>query len=547
MASDNVNLLSYATNLASAASYTTEKVLLSQYVSMNILIAADQNITAVLQFSSDGANWDYSVTKNYSAGENTYFTHPVVAKWTRLQITNIGPAPTTYLRVRVYGTPSNSSLNAIISKVGNVNPQVDIGNFPSSVFGEGLVVENMPWVQYIYNHMTDGNIFPPTYAIPYDSIDSFSSDNSGLVQQLESSLRFGNSMNQGAYATMWGDYLRYKAGQGVCGRFTFGFLQQTKSVGTAPTSQWIGIGNLDVAFEPYDFMGFGFDSSYGDWNADGYDNWGIVYIQRGVKTFIHHSLFNVDKCDGNYILPAINVNYMQLGQVRFAYLGFGSLEWSLENPNTGKWQVVHRISRTNSVTSGTNFADPSMSLIIHQNRDGGTPSSNEEYISTASFGLFLEGHGHDVGITNQIGYYGFTSLLASGVPPVLSDSYNNVISVRNDPTWYTANNHTPIDVIRMSVTVTGTKEIVVILFQNPTHTGPAWVNSYSNHSPVSYSSTGSIQNGIPILIETLQKDSSVRIDLTNLHIHLNPNESVGIGAWSSANFDIYASLSCGNH
>lgn len=542
MSSDNIPQLSYNGTLNGAEIYYSDPVILGQYISVSLLVAADQDLTITLQFSADGIHYDYSVSRNWLIGTNDLLIQPVTAKWTRLRITNNSLLATTYTRVITYGTPSNSSLVAQISKIGNLDPSVNVSNLPIGIFGDLSVAQTTPQVQHLFSQLVNGNIYPRTYVTPDQSINSFSSDSTGTVANINSCMEFGSGLSYGEFATIWGASSAYYPGQGLKAEFSFGFLQQAKAPTDAPTTQWIGIGNVS-SNEPFDFVGFGFDSSYGDWDADEYNLWGAVYKNsNAVSTeFIPHTLFNVDKADGTFVLPDIDVSKMQVGRIRIGHLGYSSIEWSIQNPTTGLWQVVHVINRCNSFLVDTNFQSPSMQMIAYQNTNGGTPASSGELIRCASFAIFLEGPKFEN--YQRAVFFGEAACDTGLVPP-----YTNLLAVRCESTWYSLPNNVCIDIDSVSFAVnTATKDVDITIYKNST-IGGAWDTTYNPRLPASSTYLGAVSNvGTPVFRQRISSTNYSIVDLTPYHIHLNPGENVAIVGTSTAAANIYVTMSAKIH
>lgn len=539
MSSDNVNLISFTSNLTAGSTHITDKVLLGQYISLSIIGKSDVDLTIIIQFSGDGINWDYSVTRSLTIGANSVLASPVQGKWTRLQITNSSIVDSTYLRLFCYGTPSNSSISAQISKIGNIDPSVQVSNLPFAAFGELLIVESFPAAQYLFTRGTSGTMMSPkAWQLPYSDLKSYSTGTvSGLGATLTISngvARFGNNFLVGDKACLYGANYRYRPGQGVDCRFTGYFTQGVKSVlGPHPTTQYIGCGSYNTTSNT---IQDGYFFGYGD-PTGAVDNFGIVYINNGVRTFYPRTTWNVDRCDGTYIMPAMDFSKMQVYAIQFQYLGFGMVRFWVLNPGTGFYTLVHTINRVNSVITPSNLSDPSLGLVMYQEVEVGVvPTTLNDEIGMGSFNYTLEGipmHPNERVSVN----HGRTIAAETAV-----------LSVRCDSTFYAQPNHYCLDVDFISSSTDGTRSVIFRIYRNANITGSVWTSVAPTILPLSLDTTGTLVSpGISILSYTLAKVDNTQLVLTDLHTHMTIGDTITVTAQSTANNDVDVSLSLRIH
>lgn len=538
MSSDNVNLLSFTTNLTAGETRYTEKSICGKYISLSIVGKCDQDLTVVLQFSGDGINWDYQVTNNIPTGSNNHITTPVLAKWIRLKIQNNGLSTTTYLRLFVYGTPSNSSITAQISKIGNLDPAVQISNFPLSGFGELMVIQPQPQIQYLFSRATGGNMLTETWALPYPDIKTWSTNTiTGVGATLTASggmIRFGNNFTLLDRAILYGSTYRYKSGQAIDGRFTSYFVQPQYNVAsTGYTTQLVGIGNVNTStYRPNDFFGFGHVYETDEFCIVWYDG------HTGTRTYYPRSQWNVDKADGSFILPALDFSFTQIFAVQMVYLGYGQVSFWINNPNTGLMSKVHYVNRVNTTTSNTNISDPSVGLVMFQENESGVITSTADgEIGSGSFGMFSEGL---VAPSN-------VRISAEGVKTGISTE-TAILSIRCDSTFYSLTNHYPLDIDFLSASSDGTKSVIFRMYRNATLSGESWNTPQPNLVPFSYDTSGIyVSGGIYIFGFNLAKVDNTQIDLSGLHTHMDVSDVITITAQSTSSTDIYVSTSCHIH
>lgn len=546
MSSDNVSLLTYTSNINAGVTVYTEKVLLGQYISLSIIANADQNLTIIIQYSPDGTNWDYNVSHSYSVGANQVITGPVLAKWTRLQITNSSVTNTTHVRIYVYGTPTNSSISAQITRIGNFNPTVDIGNFPLGAFGELMVREDKPEIQYIFTHGLSGNMLTNTYRLPFTDITTWSTATSGLLGApltvSNGLVKFGNNFLQLDRGILQGSTFRYRPGQGLEAKFTAYFTQGLKNAGgNHPSTLYVGIGNSSSSssYRPQNgyFFGYGDPSLVGTSQAT---NFGIVYINNGVRTFYPRTAWNVDRCDGTYQMPTIDFSKSNVFEIQYQYLGYGTVYFYVYNPSNGRPYLVHTINRSNTYAGGTatNLQDPSVGLVMFVEVEAGViPASLTDEIGVGSFSLFCQGQ--EINPIERIAME--NTKLGVTAETVL-------LSVRCDTTFYGILNWWPTDIDFISTASDGTKSVKIRIYRNCTLAGSVWVTPYQYICPVSYDVTGTISvAGTLLLSYWMAKVDKQQINLEDLHIHMKPGDIITITGYSTANNDIDCSVSAHVH
>jgi hypothetical protein len=533
--SDIIKELSTTTPLNSGASYTTDKIIAGQYTSLTVSFASDQDITLVCQFSNDGSNFDISITKTFSAGSN-YENLVIYGKWMRYLITNISVTNQTYLRIYTYASPNNNSLNAIISKVGNKYPEIQINGLPKGAFGEIKVENDTKLVDYVFTYGTDGAIGSGTFKLPYEGIKGYSASNGTLLRFANGLMSITNSTLQiGVGALVYGEQIQYDAGTGVMARFTGRFNQYTPRNNGSLGYQYqlLGIGNDNGSGVVSDFLGWG--------NVDTVSStlsFGIHHFRNGVLVNSYpQNLWNIDKCDGTNIFPALNFkDYINVFQIQFQYLGAGAITFSIENPDTGLFEPVHMIRYANANTV-SNLANPSLGLIMYQRTDAtGTPASDADSISIASFCLSMEGK------LNPSGDMYSLQASKTGISTLAP-----VLTIRNKTTFYSIKNRKPVQLYIFGASVDGTKNSDIIIRKNQALTGASWADANTNLTPVEYDTAGTLSGtGRNVLVFNLAKADKFHDDFIPYELIMFPGDSYTILAQSGASTDVSVSVTWKN-
>lgn len=532
MASDNVELFTYTTNIGAGATVTTEKVLLSQYISISILAKCDQDLTIVTSFSGDGKNFDYSVSRNLASGANDIVTSSVLGKWCRLSITNLGVVGTTYVRLYCYASPSNSSIVAKIEKIGNFNPSFSIDNLPTSSFGDMRISEPRTKSCYVFNRGTTGSIQLASYRIPYRDLKVTVAGASATSQfQFLNGLGGIRAWQLGETILVQGKPTRYDPGYGLLSRFTVLCSQGLKNVvGPLPSTMLFGIGN-STSTTINNFLGFGYINQ-GD-PTDPYA-FGICWINGGVRTFYPRSVWNIDKADGTYQISAIDVTKIMVCEIDVQYLGGGCITFKIEDFSTGKLLPVHQIRPSASTTS--TLSDPYLGFLMYGTFEAGsTPVTLSDSIATASFQVATEGERVEPydrnAVYNSIAY--------------VSATEKQIISLYNPTTWYGTTNNITLTIDYLSFSCDGTKLCTFNVYRNATLVGAVFSNVDQYFTAAQKDTTGVYTAGTGVLIHSCQlgKSDNEIINLSDLVPELIPGDLLTLTVISTANSDVNASLS----
>lgn len=133
--------------------------------------------------------------------------------------------------------------------------------------------------------------------------------------------------------------VKYQPGTGLVSRFTAIF-----ATGTANSNQYAGIGDdNDGFFVAYQGTGFG-----------------ILRRTNGAETFTAQASFSIDilgGAGGSTNPSNLNINFQNgnVFQIRFQWLGFGAIVFSIEDPSNGEFEPFHVIKFANANTTPSAF------------------------------------------------------------------------------------------------------------------------------------------------------------------------------------------------
>lgn len=363
-----------------------------------------------------------------------------------IQANTQGSNPTT----EVLATNGNQSLNVCI-------------NDPRSAYNEVSVAEPTPVAQidFIYGInkvSTASNTFS----------NATVTTSSGILKVTSN----GAPSTSSAAILNAKKFVKFRAGQGVEGRFTAQFSYPAIVNGSIAVA---GLG-FAVSNTTYliDFVGFG----YG--NVVAPTQFGILWRNNGSDNFIPQTSWNLDTCTGatksGYTLAPQSINSFQ---VQFQFCG--NILFYVENPYTGRFILVHSIPTNLIAPTITNFQNPTTQLLWYSN--SAATSSNTLTTFGTSGGHFLEGqrryNGPKGGLVN---YY--TAIPNDG-------AFYSVLAIKN-ATYYNAvgfPNRSQLHFRNVSVSCSGggSNTALVKILKNPTATYASWT---------AYSGTGT--DGITI-------------------------------------------------
>lgn len=353
-----------------------------------------------------------------------------------------------------------------------------------SAFGELLTAKLTPRVQIDFNYNLNADIIDTTLT------------GSGTATQSNSKMVLQTTAADTSSAQLTSRrVLKYNPGQGALVRFTSIF-----TTGVANSSQEIGGGDAtDGLFFGYNGVAFG-----------------ILRRQNSVDYWTVQSNWNLDQGGGMQILPFMDWTKGNVFQVRYQWLGFGAITFSVENPSTGRFIEVHRIQYANAYTDPSIF-NPSLPLCA---RVENTSNATNIMLQSSSMAGFIEGDVEDLGPINAI------SNTKSGVTTTLT----NILTIRNKTTFASKANKVSLKLKFLSYSVDGTKPAIVQMVRNATLGGsPSYNDISANTSVVDYDIAGTtVTGGKEIIAFSPSKAGGDTVPMQDLNIELLPGETLTV-------------------
>ena len=367
-----------------------------------------------------------------------------------------------------------------------------------SAFGEFLASELTPVVQLTFNYNINTDLVSTTLV------------ETGTVTQTNGKAKVSSGATTASTARLESLVpVKYNAGQGGLTRFTAIFTS-----GVADTTQLIGM------FDAVDGYALGFNGA----------DFSILRRQDSSDTFVAQTSFSEDNLDGTgtsgMTLDATKGNVFE---IRFQYLGFGAIEFCIENPSTGAFFIFHRIEYANANTTPSVF-NPILPLAVFV--DNNTTTS-DIIVETGSMAGFVEGKNEELGTNNS---------KTNSKATITTET--NIITIRNKSSFASKTNRIRIELGFFGVATDGTKNTTIRFVKNTTLGGtPSFADISTNTSVVDFDIAGTtLTGGTEVLALALAKVDAKELFLSILNILLNPTDTLTISATSANSTDVAVSI-----
>lgn len=375
----------------------------------------------------------------------------------------------------------------------------ELNLFPTA-FGELSVAQPSPrvLVHFPYNINTD--IISTTTAA------SGTVDHSGQFAQINSGAATSSNASMETLRL-----LEYNPGTGGLARFTAVF-----DTAVAGNTQIVGIGGTTDGF----FFGYNGTS------------FGILHRAGSSDTWIPQTDWNGNRMLGNErFLQTLDPEKGNVYQVRYQWLGFGAIQFCIEDQVSGQLFVVHTIRYANANTA-VSVNNPSFPFYA---QSANTTNNTDITIKIPSIGLYIEGKDTSAGETRNC-----VDNTKTGV-----STETNILTIRNKSSYQGETNRVVIQPDFLTIAVDGTKNAIIRIYANATLGGsPSFTDLRVNNSVVDYDTAGTtVSNGVLLAAFALDKAGSLSQAFREFEFFLNPGQTMTFSAESSANTDATVSIS----
>lgn len=403
------------------------------------------------------------------------------------------------INTSMYGQSNGVSYPVLVDSHGRLYTVSD--NTPSSAFGELTCAFLFPVTGWTFNY---------TFL---NTITSFTSVNAGTYSVNNSMITISTGTQPNARAKLeTNDAVIYSPGTGILVRFTAIF-----TLGVANSTQLIGIGDDTDGFY------FGYNGT----------SFGVLRRRGGVDTWTPQSSWNVDKLDGTGTSAmTLNTTKGNVYSIQYQWLGFGAINFYVENPIDGALILANQIKYANSNTLPSLF-NPTLPLMAEVKNTG---NSTNVALSSPSAMAFAEGSYLNKAISARYSYYAEQITISA-------NTLTTIFSIRNKSTFNGKTNKVKVVLSFCSASTVGNKLVSLTFLSNPTFTGGTFTDISANQSVIEYSTNATYTGGTVSLFLAAGSQDSIALDLTSLDLYLNPNDSIVVRARSPQQSDISISLS----
>lgn len=242
--------------------------------------------------------------------------------------------------------------------------------------------------------------------------------------------------------------------------------------------------------------------------------------------WVPNTLWNVDKADGTSILPNINYNLGNVYRITYQWLGYGMINYFIENPINGMFQSVHKIRFANTGTN-TSIANPKQPLFIQSKKLTNAPT-DAVTIKVPSMCALLSGNfPKNYSIRNSR-----TRFISNF--SINANIENSVIAFRNKLVFNNIQSTAKIILKSISIANISSKPLLIKLYKNVIINGNInWTDhdDINNQSLVQYNENQSTlvsNTGIQLYATTIYNTSVINNDLFNYNIGIYPGDTLTI-------------------
>ena len=237
---------------------------------------------------------------------------------------------------------------------------------------------------------------------------------------------------------------------------------------------------------------------------------------------VNQSDWNKDVCDGTGN-SGITCDFTKgnVFQIRYQWLGFGAIDFFIENPSTGRLILIHKIEYANANTISS-IDNPTLPLYAQAKN---TSNTSDIILQVGSMGGFVEGRNNLKGLPNSL------SVEKTGI----GTTETPVMTIHAHDIYQSTINRVRIKMTNVSISVEGTKPATIRLRKNATITGGVFTALDSNTSTIHRDTSATIVSGGTIIYsQSIEKIGHAGIDLEKIGIDLIAPEFLTLSIEASA-------------
>ena len=193
-------------------------------------------------------------------------------------------------------------------------------------------------------------------------------------------------------------------------------------------------------------------------------------------------------------------------QITYQWLGFGSIEYSIENPSTGEFVLVHRIEYANANTVPS-IDNPTLPLFASAKN---TSNTTDIVLKIGSMGGFVEGRNILPGLPHALSVES-TSIGTTETP---------IMTLHSHDIYQSTINRVEIKMTSGRVSADGSKNSIIRIRKNAVITGPVSFSALDSNISTIHRDTAAtgVSGGTVVFEEAIEKIGSVPIDLEKIGV-----------------------------
>lgn len=226
--------------------------------------------------------------------------------------------------------------------------------------------------------------------------------------------------------------------------------------------------------------------------------------------FIPRKNWNVEKMRG------LNPAYGNVYQIKYQYLGYGNIDFYVENRTTGRFEKVHQIEYPNQ-HSQPSMGGPNYRMGLYAASVGSTTNVT---VTSASMGAFLQGNLYPTRNPRSYSY----------VKTGLTTTVNNILTIRNRRIVNSEINNNEITLLQLSMWTESTKGATFYVYGNTTLGGTPNYSQVDTNLMSDVDTSGTTVSGGTLLAQYVIGTAGLVVDLTPLMIVLPPSLRITVAA-----------------
>ena len=241
------------------------------------------------------------------------------------------------------------------------------------------------------------------------------------------------------------------------------------------------------------------------------------------ETVVAQTSWSEDKAAGAETLPNLTFTNGNVFQIRYGWLGFDGIQFSIKHPSTLSWILAHKMEYANANTIPS-LDNPTLPLCMAVKN---TSNTSDIVLQSASMMGGVEGKNIQEGILNAAVVE--TTNIGTTETPILS--------IHNHTVYQSKVNRIRVKIDELGVSFDASaanKPAVLRLRLNPTLTGASFSAIDANTSVVRKdTSATAVSGGILFFAQSLAEGAAPIIDLEKRDIILNPGDTITISLEAS--------------